>query len=109
MFVNNVAGSLMASVGLVNIPSGSFSIIEGQKLFEVLKASTTPAGMGTTGAVMMSFSVTPGTFINGAGGSMSRFSSYGLDNELHIKPVRYLVEVVFEWMCLLRRLTCFSR
>lgn len=90
LFVNNVEGSLMADVTPVNIPSGSLSMEEAKILIpELMKAQNT-AGTTTTGwttDVEAEFSDTPKSFINPAGGSTSLFSSYGLDNELHIKPV----------------------
>ncbi|KAG0202277.1 hypothetical protein BGX28_005162 [Mortierella sp. GBA30] len=87
MFVNNVAGSLMASIDPIQIASGSLSQDEGGKVFEMMKSNSKgAAGAEMTGEVLASFSATPAAFVNPAGGSTSLFSSYGLDNELHIKP-----------------------
>ncbi|KAG0330491.1 hypothetical protein BGZ99_003062 [Dissophora globulifera] len=86
LFVNNVEGSLTASVSPVNIPSGSITLMEGQKLVEALKVRNKLQDNSVAAEVMASFSVAPAAFVNQAGGSMSCFSSYGLDNELHIKP-----------------------
>lgn len=79
----------MATVDPVRIPSGSMSQVEGEKLFKSLKANSVTEGPtpGWSAEVMAAFSVAPAVFSNEAGGSMSVFSSLGLDNELHIKPV----------------------
>ncbi|KAF9561675.1 hypothetical protein EC968_005635 [Mortierella alpina] len=87
LFVNNVPGSLAASIESVHIASGSLSFSEGTSLFQSLKSNTKSATTsGLTDDVMTTFSATPAAFVNPAGGSSSLFSSYGLDNELHIKP-----------------------
>ncbi|KAF9965501.1 hypothetical protein BGZ70_004697 [Mortierella alpina] len=87
LFVNNIPGSLAASIEAVHIASGSLSFSEGTELFQSLKSNTKSAKTsGLTDAVMATFSATPAPFVNPAGGSSSLFSSYGLDNELHIKP-----------------------
>ncbi|KAG0257752.1 hypothetical protein BG011_003778 [Mortierella polycephala] len=85
IFVNNVPGSLELSIDPVKIAYGSLPAAGGQKLFELLKKNT-KAGAKITAEVLASFSNTSAPFINPAGGSTSVFSSYGLDNELHIKP-----------------------
>ncbi|KAF9281123.1 hypothetical protein BGZ68_006834 [Mortierella alpina] len=87
LFVNNIPGSLSASIESVHIASGSLSLSEGTKLFKSLLSSTKSAKTsGLTDDVLTTFSATPAAFVNPAGGSSSLFSSYGLDNELHIKP-----------------------
>ncbi|KAF9953616.1 hypothetical protein BGZ72_005303 [Mortierella alpina] len=87
LFVNNIPGSLAASIESVHIASGSLSLTEGTELFRSLKSNTKSAKTsGLTDDVMTTFSAKPAAFVNPAGGSSSLFSSYGLDNELHIKP-----------------------
>ncbi|KAF9983057.1 hypothetical protein BGZ75_005473, partial [Mortierella antarctica] len=87
LFVNNIPGSLTASLESVHIASGSLSFSEGTTLFRTLISNTKSAKTsGLTDDVMTTFSATPAAFVNPAGGSSSLFSSYGLDNELHIKP-----------------------
>lgn len=86
IFVNNVLGSLSATIDPVKIDFGVMSQPEGLAFFEKLKAQ----GSGSTDVtkeVIASFGDGPAPFLNPAGGSTSLFSSYGLDNELHIKPV----------------------
>ncbi|KAF9093093.1 hypothetical protein BGX23_003657 [Mortierella sp. AD031] len=87
LFANNAAGSFEADIGNATISHGTLSQKEGQNLFNALK-SITPlaAGGGVTGTTVATFSARPTAFVNPAGGTMSVFSSYGLDNELHIKP-----------------------
>ncbi|KAF9363193.1 hypothetical protein BGX34_004657 [Mortierella sp. NVP85] len=89
LFVNNVAGSLVTTIDPVMIPSGSMSLQQGEKLFNTLGAYSTIGAVplpGWSNEAIATFSVTPRVFSNEAGGSMSVFSSFGLDNELHIKP-----------------------
>ncbi|KAG0057096.1 hypothetical protein BGZ83_001530 [Gryganskiella cystojenkinii] len=87
LFVNNVAGSLVASVASVPIVSGSISNVEGKKLFaQLLTDSGSDTATGWTKEVATFFSESPQAFIDPAGGTASLFSSYGLDNELRIKP-----------------------
>lgn len=88
IFVNNVVGSLSATIDPVKINFGVLSQTEGLALFEKLKAQ----GSGSTDLtkeVVATFSDGPAPFRNPAGGSTSLFSSYGLDNEMHIKPVSF--------------------
>lgn len=86
IFVNNVSGSLSATISPVVIDFGVLSQTEGLALFEKLKAQG-PGSTDVTKEVVATFSDGPAPFLNPAGGSSSLFSSYGLDNELHIKPV----------------------
>ncbi|KAI1318964.1 hypothetical protein EDD11_005398 [Mortierella claussenii] len=86
LFANNVEEALIANVTPVNLPSGSISMTEGRRLLEHLKTNTIIGGDAMTAEVTISFSIKPEAFVNKAGGSLSLFSSYGLDNELHIKP-----------------------
>ncbi|KAG0375002.1 hypothetical protein BGX24_009665 [Mortierella sp. AD032] len=87
LFVNNVVEALTADIKDVNIMSGAMSLQDGQILFSHLKSvQPQPAGGRLSGETTASFSENPESFINPAGGTMSVFSSYGLDNELHIKP-----------------------
>ncbi|KAG0223160.1 hypothetical protein BGX31_008663 [Mortierella sp. GBA43] len=88
LFVNNVPGSLVYTIDPVQIPSGSMSQTEGEKLFNSLTASSTEGESKSYRSieVVAMFSAAPEAFFNEAGGSMSVFSSFGLDNELHIKP-----------------------
>ncbi|KAK3843915.1 MAG: peptidase S8/S53 domain-containing protein, partial [Linnemannia gamsii] len=87
LFVNNVVETLTADIKDVNIMSGAMSLQDGQILFSHLKSvQPQPAGGRLSGETTASFSENPESFINPAGGTMSVFSSYGLDNELHIKP-----------------------
>ncbi|KAG0341609.1 hypothetical protein BG000_008554 [Podila horticola] len=77
--------SLSATIDPVKIDFGVMSQPEGLAFFEKLKAQ----GSGSTDVtkeVIASFGDGPAPFLNPAGGSTSLFSSYGLDNELHIKP-----------------------
>jgi hypothetical protein len=93
LFVNNVPGSLVATVDSVMIPSGSMSLQQGEKLFNTLGAYSTTGAVpwpGWSNEAIATFSVAPRVFSNEAGGSMSVFSSLGLDNDLHIKPVSHL-------------------
>ncbi|KAG0020451.1 hypothetical protein BGZ81_009345 [Podila clonocystis] len=85
IFVNNVAGSLSATIDPVKIDFGILSQTVGLAFFEKLKAQA-PESTDLTKEVIASFSDGPSPFLNPAGGSPSSFSSYGLDNELHIKP-----------------------
>lgn len=93
LFVNNVEGSLAAAVAPVPIPSSSLSLEEGAVLLsELMKAQSKTGTTTTTTAdwttdVEVAFSDAPKSFIDPAGASTSLFSSYGLDNQLHIKPV----------------------
>lgn len=86
IFVNNVPGSLSATIDPVKIDFGTLSKTEGLVLFEKLKAQG-PGSTNVTKELVATFSDGPAPFFNPAGGSSSLFSSYGLDNELHIKPV----------------------
>ncbi|KAG0084255.1 hypothetical protein BGZ92_010064, partial [Podila epicladia] len=85
IFVNNVGGSLSATIDPVKIDFGILSKEEGLAFFEKLNAQG-PGSKNVTKEVTASFSDGPAPFLNPAGGSSSSFSSYGLDNELHIKP-----------------------
>ncbi|KAG0037683.1 hypothetical protein BGZ82_002041 [Podila clonocystis] len=85
IFVNNVPGSLSATIDPVKVDFGILSQTEGLAFFEKLKAQA-PESTDLTKEVIASFSDGPSPFLNPAGGSPSSFSSYGLDNELHIKP-----------------------
>ncbi|KAF8942078.1 hypothetical protein BGZ47_006917 [Haplosporangium gracile] len=88
LFVNNQPDPFSADVNGTKILSGAISQREGQVVFSYLKSFAPPtAGRGSlTGETMASFDEKPTAFVNPAGGTMSLFSSYGLDNELHIKP-----------------------
>ncbi|KAF9538258.1 hypothetical protein EC957_007040 [Mortierella hygrophila] len=88
LFANNQPGSLSADIKDVKILSGAMSQQDGQLVLSYLKSIPPPAAGGgsLTGETTASFSKNPTTFVNPAGGTMSLFSSYGLDNELHIKP-----------------------
>lgn len=87
LFVNNLPDSLSADVKDTKILSGAMSQRDGQVVLSYLKSIPPPAGGGRlTGETTASFSENPTAFVNPAGGTMSLFSSYGLDNELHIKP-----------------------
>ncbi|KAG9061512.1 hypothetical protein KI688_007090 [Linnemannia hyalina] len=88
LFVNNLPESLSADIKDIKILSGAMSQRDGQLLLSYLKSIPPPAGRGgsLTGETMASFSKNSTAFVNPAGGTMSLFSSYGLDNELHIKP-----------------------
>ncbi|KAF9327755.1 hypothetical protein BG006_008994 [Podila minutissima] len=85
IFVNSVQGSLSVTIDPVKFDFGVLSNTEGLALFEKLSAQG-PGSMNVTKEVTASFSDGPEPFLNPAGGSSSSFSSYGLDNELHIKP-----------------------
>ncbi|KAG0207225.1 hypothetical protein BGX28_001495 [Mortierella sp. GBA30] len=87
LFVNNIVGTVYDSIDPVQMASGSMSMVEGQKLFELLKANTRAGGTsGMTADVSSLFNPQSTTFVNPEGGTTSSFSSYGLDDELHIKP-----------------------
>ncbi|KAF9371757.1 hypothetical protein CPC16_002859, partial [Podila verticillata] len=85
IFVNNEPGSLSATIDPVKIDFGILSQTEGLAFFEKLKAQE-PGSTTVTKELVATFSDGPAPFLNPAGGSSSLFSSYGLDNELHIKP-----------------------
>ncbi|KAF9286833.1 hypothetical protein BGZ88_008864 [Linnemannia elongata] len=88
LFVNNQPDSLTTDIKDTKILSGVMSQREGKLVFSYLKSIPPPAGGrgSLTGETTASFSENPTAFFNPAGGTMSLFSSYGLDNELHIKP-----------------------
>ncbi|KAF9112198.1 hypothetical protein BGX27_003799 [Mortierella sp. AM989] len=87
IFVDNAPGAPTgADTGSVQIPSGSISKSDGQKLFELLKANTKTKDSIITADTTAVFNAAPIAVMNKAGGSTSVFSSYGLDNELHVKP-----------------------
>ncbi|KAI8606655.1 peptidase S8/S53 domain-containing protein, partial [Dissophora ornata] len=86
LFANNVPDVFSASIGPLIFPYAGISQADGQRLFDSLKANTKTQDGRMSTEVMSFFNVTPIPFVNEAGGSTSQFSSYGLDNELHIKP-----------------------
>ncbi|KAF9360528.1 hypothetical protein BGX26_008948 [Mortierella sp. AD094] len=74
-------------VGSAKLLSGSISQKAGQKLFELLKSNTKTTGSNITADATATFPEKQDVLVNESGGSASTFSSYGLDNELHLKPV----------------------
>jgi len=88
LFVNNIVGSLVAAIAPVPISFGSLSKMEGDALFAQLSTLKTAPDAKWTVDAQVAFSENPASFLNPAGGSVSLYNSYGLDNNLHIKPVR---------------------
>ncbi|KAF9920713.1 hypothetical protein FBU30_009362 [Linnemannia zychae] len=92
LVVNNVEDSLF-QISLQGTPMmhGGITKGDGLILFNYLKSihPMTPRGrrsMSLTEATVISFYDDPVEYNNPAGGTMSLYSTYGLDNELHIKP-----------------------
>ncbi|GJJ75931.1 hypothetical protein EMPS_08289 [Entomortierella parvispora] len=86
LFVNNIEGSLVASITPVNIASGSITKTDGDTLLAHLSTVKRAPDAKWTVDVQVAFSEKPASFLDPAGGSVSLFDSYGLDNNLHIKP-----------------------
>ncbi|KAG0238235.1 hypothetical protein BGW42_006515 [Actinomortierella wolfii] len=87
IFVNNVAGSVTASVENVTITSGSISNVDGMRIVDLLQqAGPTEQNGYLTASTTVTFSKEPAVLMNPAGGTVSGFTSHGPDNNLHLKP-----------------------
>ncbi|KAG9325398.1 hypothetical protein KVV02_002634 [Mortierella alpina] len=87
LFVNNIPGSLTASLESVHIASGSLSFSEGTALFRTLISNTKRAKTsGFTDDVMTTFSATPAAFVNPAGGLVKNGSYMTLSGTSMASP-----------------------
>ncbi|KAF9438659.1 hypothetical protein BGZ76_006032 [Entomortierella beljakovae] len=87
IFANNVPGSpATPAMGPLTIPAPSITQEAGRKLFEKLKSNSKELGEYTSGDVTVFFSPDEEFISNPAAKSVSTFSSFGINNDLFIKP-----------------------
>ncbi|KAF9166176.1 hypothetical protein DFQ26_008498 [Actinomortierella ambigua] len=87
IFINNAPGNVVPSTEGVKATTGSISQKDGMHLVDLLlKAGSTEQQGYLTASATITFDPNVAVLLHPAGGSLSDFSSYGLDNNLHIKP-----------------------
>ncbi|KAF9977319.1 hypothetical protein BGZ73_006360 [Actinomortierella ambigua] len=87
IFINNAPGSMVASTEEVKATTGSVSQKDGMRLVDLLlKAGPTEQNGAISASATITFGEKPAIMMHPAGGSLSDFSSFGLDNHLRIKP-----------------------
>ncbi|KAG0270270.1 hypothetical protein DFQ27_009062 [Actinomortierella ambigua] len=87
IFINNVPGTVVPSTEGVKATTGSISQKDGMHLVDLLlKTGSTEQQGYLTASATITFDPNVAVLLHPAGGSLSDFSSYGLDNDLHIKP-----------------------
>ncbi|KAG0287332.1 hypothetical protein BGZ96_008765 [Linnemannia gamsii] len=74
------------STNYVSVGRGVLAVASFINTRALLTSFTIPQAPSRYFQTTAAFSENPAAFINPAGGTMSLFSSYGLDNQLHIKP-----------------------
>ncbi|KAG0270279.1 hypothetical protein DFQ27_009071 [Actinomortierella ambigua] len=87
IFINNEPGSVVPTTEEVKATTGIISQKDGMHLVDLLlKAGSTEQQVYLTASATITFDPNVAVLLHPAGGSLSDFSSYGLDNDLHIKP-----------------------